>query len=328
MIPAQTQIQHLPPRRRPARTSPSWRWVAGQVPRAFLRGGLSANCKPVSSLAANCPAGLEGPEEPCPPGQKAAAASGSHLPHPQEGCQRRRPASPHLCGGGTSQRLDVQGLHRWDPWEGLCSQESLPPLRPASQLGAVGKDCTPGQCGPQDSSHSLLSALKPLGGRLQSVLVIIFLPPPPLVMKKRRPPGQERKRRPFQQRGCSLHSHGCLSFRAWLPPPSRYIREGPSSPRRDPACLPCPGPAWRLDPGHRLGGWALRLPCGPPAAAPLSPERALGLPPQAQLRKRPESEGRREEGPPAPVCKSPKGPLLARASGGRALAATPEKEGR
>ncbi|XP_058014213.1 uncharacterized protein KIAA1671 homolog isoform X2 [Ahaetulla prasina] len=49
---------------------------------------------------------------------------------------------------------------------------------------------------------------------------------------------------------------------------------------------------------------------------------------KAQLRKRHESEGRREEGPPAPLCKSPKGPFPARASGGRALVATPEKEGR
>lgn len=96
-------------------------------PSGFFEWGLSSNCKPVSSLAANSPAGFEGPEEPRPPGQKAAAASGPHLPHPQEGCQWRRPAGPHLCSGGTSQRLDVQGLHRWDPWEGRCSQESPPP---------------------------------------------------------------------------------------------------------------------------------------------------------------------------------------------------------
>ncbi|XP_026541254.1 uncharacterized protein KIAA1671 homolog isoform X2 [Notechis scutatus] len=49
---------------------------------------------------------------------------------------------------------------------------------------------------------------------------------------------------------------------------------------------------------------------------------------KAQLRKRQESEGRREEAPPAPLCKSPKGPLPAGGSGGRVLAATPEKEGR
>lgn len=202
-------------------------------------------------------------------------------------------------------------------------QPGIPPPQPASRRGAVGKGCTPG--------HSLLSALKPLGG-IQSVLVIIFLPPPPLMMKKRSPPGQERKRMkrsPLQQRGCSLHSHGCLSFRAWLPPPSRYIREACSPPGEILCvCLPCLGPAWRLDPGHSLGGWALRLPCGPSAASPLSPEGDLGLPPQAQLRKRQESEGRMEEAPPAPLCKSPKGPLLPRGSGGRALAATPEKEGR
>ncbi|XP_026575076.1 uncharacterized protein KIAA1671 homolog isoform X2 [Pseudonaja textilis] len=49
---------------------------------------------------------------------------------------------------------------------------------------------------------------------------------------------------------------------------------------------------------------------------------------KAQLRKRQESEGRREDAPPAPLCKSPKGPFPARGSGGRVLAATPEKEGR
>uniref|UniRef100_A0A8C5T0D7 KIAA1671 n=1 Tax=Laticauda laticaudata TaxID=8630 RepID=A0A8C5T0D7_LATLA len=49
---------------------------------------------------------------------------------------------------------------------------------------------------------------------------------------------------------------------------------------------------------------------------------------KAQLRKRQESEGRREETPPAPLCKSPKGPFPARGFGGRVLAATPEKEGR
>ncbi|XP_034284835.2 uncharacterized protein KIAA1671 isoform X2 [Pantherophis guttatus] len=73
----------------------------------------------------------------------------------------------------------------------------------------------------------------------------------------------------------------------------------------------------------------------PPAERPFPAQPRLplfpGLAPsalKAQLRKRHESEGRREEAPPAPLCKSPKGPLLARGSGGRALAATPEKEGR
>ncbi|XP_013931311.1 PREDICTED: uncharacterized protein KIAA1671 homolog [Thamnophis sirtalis] len=73
----------------------------------------------------------------------------------------------------------------------------------------------------------------------------------------------------------------------------------------------------------------------PPAERPFSSQPRLplfpGLAPsalKAQLRKRPESEGRREEAPPAPLCKSPKGPVPARVSGGRALVATPKKEGR
>ncbi|XP_032085645.1 uncharacterized protein KIAA1671 homolog [Thamnophis elegans] len=73
----------------------------------------------------------------------------------------------------------------------------------------------------------------------------------------------------------------------------------------------------------------------PPAERPFPSQPRLplfpGLAPsalKAQLRKRPESEGRREEAPPAPLCKSPKGPFPARVSGGRALAATPKKEGR
>lgn len=133
MIPAQMQIRRLPPR-----TSPSWRWVAEQVLLA-LGEGSELQLQAISSPPANSPPGLGDPEEPGPAGQKTAAASGPHLPHPQEECQWRRPAAPVLCGGGSSQRLDVQGLHRWGLWGGGCSQES-PPLPPVGISRGLGRE--------------------------------------------------------------------------------------------------------------------------------------------------------------------------------------------
>lgn len=228
MIPAQMQIRRLPPRRRPARTSPSWRWVAGRVLLA-LREGSELQLQAISSLPAHSPPGLGDPEEPGPAGQKTAAASGPHLPHPQEG--RQCPAAPVLlCGGGSSQRLDVQGLHRWGLGGGGCSQES-----PTPPPAGVSR-------GPRRESGLMGAVWPPLGPEASWWLPGVSVgegvsfwcddnsAPLPFMVKKRSPPGgtKRRKRSPLQQRGSSVPSPGCHSFRAWPPPPSRYIREDPS----------------------------------------------------------------------------------------------------
>uniref|UniRef100_A0A670ZYL0 Uncharacterized protein n=1 Tax=Pseudonaja textilis TaxID=8673 RepID=A0A670ZYL0_PSETE len=134
-------------------------------------GGLCLGCKPVSfSLAVNCPAGLEGPEEPRPAGQKAAAASGPRLPHPQEECQRRCPAGPLLCSGGSSQRLDVQGLHRREAPQGRrgrggggggapTSREAVPCPAAAASLSR------PGPLRPQGSTQEKAGVGREEGGR-------------------------------------------------------------------------------------------------------------------------------------------------------------------
>ncbi|XP_070619491.1 uncharacterized protein KIAA1671 homolog isoform X4 [Erythrolamprus reginae] len=121
-------------------------------------------------------------------------------------------------------------------------------------------------------------------------------------------------------------------------PISQALRRGP---HRDAQ----PGPVSGLE--GAAGAWMFRDSAeeSPPMAGeeeepppaerlpPVQPRLPLfpGLGPsalKAQLRKRPESEERREGGPPTALCKSPKGSFPARGSGGQALGGPPEKEGR